>query len=74
MLINKMGTEPDDEVVHLDDHRPAADPRNRETMTTLLQSALSTVPRSALLPTAPAPVTTLETTLESSADAASDVA
>ena len=50
MLINKLGIESDDEIVELDSRRPIPDPRNRETMTLLLQVSLRAVPRSQLLP------------------------
>ena len=57
MLINQMGVESDDDdVTRLDDHRPTPDPKNRETMTGLLQVALAAVPRSQLLPRTPAPL------------------
>lgn len=45
MLINKIGIESDEEIVELDSRRPLPDPRNRETMTKLLQAALRPVPR-----------------------------
>ena len=51
MLINKMGTESEDEIVELASRRPIPDPRNRETMTMLLQVALRPVPRSEMLAT-----------------------
>jgi hypothetical protein len=46
VLINKIGVE-DEPVVRLDSRRDVhlADPKNRVTMTTLLQIALSPVPR-----------------------------
>jgi hypothetical protein len=49
MLINKIGIETDDQIVELDSRRPVPDPRNRETLTMLLQVALRPVPRSQLL-------------------------
>ena len=55
MLINKLGIESSDDIANLDDRRPALDPKNRETMTTLLQVSMKPVTRSQLLS---APVTT----------------
>jgi hypothetical protein len=51
MLINKLGIESDDDIAKLDDRRPAPDPKNRETMSTLLQVSMSPVTRSELLAT-----------------------
>ena len=48
MLINKMGVESEDDVVDLDSRRPVPNPKNRETMTILLRTALAPVPRSVL--------------------------
>lgn len=48
MLINKMGVESEDEIVDLESRRVAPNPKNRETMTMLLQSAMTAVPRSQL--------------------------
>jgi hypothetical protein len=53
MLINKMGVESDDEIVHLDRRRAIPDPKNRVTMTMPLQVAMTAVPRSELLARAP---------------------
>jgi len=61
MLINKLGVETDDEIVDLGSRRPTPDPKNRETLTTLLQVALSAVPRSELLEAPRAPITNLGT-------------
>jgi hypothetical protein len=63
MLINKMGVE--DDVIHLDSRRVVVivNPKNRVTMTMLLQEALSAMPRSELLATPPrtsVPISTLE--------------
>jgi hypothetical protein len=49
MLINEQGIEPDDDIAQLDDRRPALDPKNRETMTALLQVSMKPVTRSELL-------------------------
>lgn len=49
MLINKLGVETEDEIAQLDERRPARDPKNRETMTGLLQVSMSPVTRSELL-------------------------
>lgn len=51
MLINEQGIEPDDDITQLDDRRPALDPKNRETMTALLQVSMKPVTRSELLST-----------------------
>lgn len=51
MLINKMGVESDAEITQLGEHRPVADPKNRETMTALLQASLAPVTRDELLTT-----------------------
>jgi len=59
MLINKLGTESDDEIVDMGSRRPLPDPHNRETMTMLLQMALRPVPRSELLATATTPDATV---------------
>ncbi len=65
MLINQYGIESDDEITRLDDHRTVRDPKNRETMTSLLQESMRPVKRSELL-SAPlrtdAPVLVLDTT------------
>jgi hypothetical protein len=53
MLINKMGIESDDEIVELDRRRVIPDPKNRVTMTMLLQVAMTAVPRSELLAAPP---------------------
>lgn len=79
MLINQLGTEDEgDDVARLADRRPVADPRNRETMTMLLASALNPVPRSELMSPASASVTALDAAAADPADeehgAASDVA
>ncbi len=63
MRINKLAIETDDEIVDLDSHRPLPDPRNRETMTMLLQVSLRPVPRSQLLPP-PAKVDATVSTIE----------
>ncbi len=59
MLINKMGVESDDDIVELNARRAGNDPKNRITMTMLLQVAMSAVPRSELIATQLTPVTTL---------------
>jgi hypothetical protein len=59
MLINKMGVESDDDVVELNSRRVRNDPKNRVTMTMLLQVAMSAVPRSELIATQLTPVTSL---------------
>lgn len=46
MLINQIGVETDDDIVELDVRRTPRDPKNRETMTMLLHSALSALTRS----------------------------
>lgn len=75
VLINRLGTEDDDEVTHLDDHRIVPDPRNRETITSLLAAALNPVPRSELLARPSASVTNLDSPPAAvQPDAASDVA
>jgi hypothetical protein len=67
MLINQIGTETEDDIVELDSRRsePTFDPKNRETMTTLLQASLTPVTRSELLGASviepPTPVSTLDT-------------
>lgn len=74
-MINRLGTEGDDEVTRLDDHRLAPDPRNRETMTSLLAAALNPVPRSELLAKPAASVTNLEAPpAATEEESASDVA
>lgn len=65
MLLNEIGVESEDESVDIDTRRvgPAFDPRNRVTVTMLLQVSLSAVPRSELLATSPrvnAPISTLD--------------
>jgi hypothetical protein len=78
MLINKLGVEKDDDIAKLEDHRPVADPKNRETMSALLQLALKPVTRSELLVTpaeTDATVSTLETQPSAIAESAhTDVA
>ncbi len=49
MLINQFGVESDDEITRLNDHRPVSDPKNRETLTSLLQESVKPVKRSELL-------------------------
>jgi hypothetical protein len=70
MLINKLGIESDDDVTKLDDRRPVPDPKNRETISTLLQVSMSPVTRSELLST-PAKVDATVSSLETS-DASSE--
>ncbi len=69
MLINQFGVE-DDSVVNLDTRRAITtpDPKNRVSLTTLLQIALSPVPRFPLEvpPAADAPITTLSNTTDAS--------
>jgi hypothetical protein len=66
MLINKLGIESDDDIAKLDDHRPTPDPKNRETISALLQVSMSPVTRSELLAT-PAKVDATVSALEVSA-------
>jgi len=66
MLINKLGIESDDDIAKLDDHRPAPDPKNRVTLSALLQVSMSPVTRSELLAT-PAKVDATVSSLETGA-------
>ena len=61
MLINKLGTEAGDDVAQLNDRRPTPYPKNRETMTTLLQTSMSPVTRAELLTTPTPPPATVVT-------------
>ncbi len=69
MLINKLGVESDAEITQLGERRPVPAPKNRETMTALLQSSLAPVTRAELLST---PVTEDAAVLSMETSAAHD--